>query len=188
MSNQNNRVLVRKGARQLSEEEARNVSGGAVAGTLTLCSIGANGKIDGDLHECWPTSDPQWNYTAGRCPMIPCERETKACHFRWRAVQQGKHLCQIKIIESWCAKAHANWAKKKPEMYPAAQFAAQKHCAALVSTEKLTATSTNADQTAARNEQRCGPRHDAGGEQEQKTCHLQMVCRFKKENIYVKSR
>ncbi len=52
MSNQNNRVLVRKGARQLSEEEARNVSGGAVAGTLTLCSIGANGKIDGDLHEC----------------------------------------------------------------------------------------------------------------------------------------
>ncbi len=51
MSNHDDRVLVRKGARQLSEEEARNVTGGAV-GTATLCSIGANGKIDGDLHEC----------------------------------------------------------------------------------------------------------------------------------------
>lgn len=50
MSNQNDRVLMRKGARQLSEEEASKVNGGL--GTLTLCSIGANGKIDGDLHEC----------------------------------------------------------------------------------------------------------------------------------------
>ncbi len=52
MSNQENRVLVRKGARQLSEEEARNVSGGTVRGTETLCSIGINGKIDGDINEC----------------------------------------------------------------------------------------------------------------------------------------
>jgi hypothetical protein len=50
MSNQNDRVLMRKGARQLSEEEAGKVTGGL--GTLTLCSIGINGKFDGDLNEC----------------------------------------------------------------------------------------------------------------------------------------
>jgi hypothetical protein len=52
MSNHDNRVLVRRGARYLSEEEAQNVTGGTVRGTETLCSIGVNGKIDGDLNEC----------------------------------------------------------------------------------------------------------------------------------------
>lgn len=49
MSQQDNRVLGRRGARHLSEEEATAVNGGF--GTLTVCSIGPKGP-DGDLHEC----------------------------------------------------------------------------------------------------------------------------------------
>ena len=50
MENQDNRVLNRQGARILSEEEVKVVSGARV--TLTKCTIGIGGKIDGDLHEC----------------------------------------------------------------------------------------------------------------------------------------
>jgi hypothetical protein len=52
MSNQDNRVLVRKGARYLNEEEAKYVTGAASLGTTTKCSVTVDGKIDGDLHEC----------------------------------------------------------------------------------------------------------------------------------------
>jgi hypothetical protein len=51
MNNQN-RVLIRKGARELSAEEVDRVSGGLR--TLTLCSINTLGQRDGDtfLGEC----------------------------------------------------------------------------------------------------------------------------------------
>ena len=52
MSNQDNRVLVRKGARELSAEEATYVTGAASLATATKCSITAAGKQDGDPHEC----------------------------------------------------------------------------------------------------------------------------------------
>jgi hypothetical protein len=50
--NDQNRVLIRLGARDLTPEEAKRVSGGLR--TLTLCSIGPNGQRDGDtfLGEC----------------------------------------------------------------------------------------------------------------------------------------
>jgi hypothetical protein len=50
MSKQENRVLVRMGARLLSEEEVKFVTGAFV--TLTKCTIGVDGKVDGDTHEC----------------------------------------------------------------------------------------------------------------------------------------
>ena len=43
------RVLSRRAARELSQEEIQGV-GGALR-TLTLCSIGPKGK-DGDINEC----------------------------------------------------------------------------------------------------------------------------------------
>lgn len=49
MKQDDNRVLMRKGARKLTEEEAASATGGF--GTLTLCSIGPKGP-DGDPHEC----------------------------------------------------------------------------------------------------------------------------------------
>lgn len=45
-----NRVLARKGARDLTGEEVEKVCGGLR--TATKCSVTAAGKIDGDLHEC----------------------------------------------------------------------------------------------------------------------------------------
>jgi hypothetical protein len=52
MSNYDNRVLVRKGARYLSAEEATYVTGAASLATTTKCSITVNGKHDGDPGEC----------------------------------------------------------------------------------------------------------------------------------------
>lgn len=50
--NDQNRVLIRQGARNLTPEEVERVTGGLR--TLTLCSIGAGGQRDGDvsLGEC----------------------------------------------------------------------------------------------------------------------------------------
>lgn len=50
MENQDNRVLNRQGARILTEEEVKVVSGAIV--TATKCTIGSTGKVDGDPHEC----------------------------------------------------------------------------------------------------------------------------------------
>jgi hypothetical protein len=49
MNNQN-RVLLRKGARELNEQEAAQVGGGLR--TLTVCSCCIGGKADGDINEC----------------------------------------------------------------------------------------------------------------------------------------
>jgi hypothetical protein len=50
--NDQNRVLVRLGARDLTPEEVERVNGGLR--TLTVCSIGPSGQRDGDtfLGEC----------------------------------------------------------------------------------------------------------------------------------------
>jgi hypothetical protein len=48
--NDQNRVLVRRGARDLNEQEVEKVCGGLR--TATKCSLTAAGAIDGDLHEC----------------------------------------------------------------------------------------------------------------------------------------
>jgi hypothetical protein len=48
--NDENRVLLRKGARQLNEQEVEQVNGGLH--TATLCSCCINGHIDGDPGEC----------------------------------------------------------------------------------------------------------------------------------------
>jgi hypothetical protein len=45
-----NRVLLRKGARELNEQEAAQVAGGLR--TATVCSCCINGKPDGDPGEC----------------------------------------------------------------------------------------------------------------------------------------
>ena len=55
--NQDNRVLSRLGARELSEEEAGLVTGSSCPDpkrcTLTLCSVDASGHaFDGDAGEC----------------------------------------------------------------------------------------------------------------------------------------
>jgi hypothetical protein len=51
--NDQNRVLVRKGARELTGEEVEQVSGGLR--TATKCTLTAAAAFDGDLHECsWP--------------------------------------------------------------------------------------------------------------------------------------
>lgn len=47
--NQDNRVLGRMGARDLTEEESGKVTGGVH--TATLCTF-FNGKTDGDVGEC----------------------------------------------------------------------------------------------------------------------------------------
>lgn len=52
MSNQDDkRVLVRRGARQLTDEEAVSVNGGALH-TLTVCTFFGIGHLDGDVNEC----------------------------------------------------------------------------------------------------------------------------------------
>lgn len=48
--NDQNRVLVRRGAHDLTGEEVEQVCGGLR--TATKCSVTAAGHIDGDLHEC----------------------------------------------------------------------------------------------------------------------------------------
>jgi hypothetical protein len=50
--NDQNRVLIRKGARDLTPEEVERVSGGLR--TLTACTIGVGDRRDGDtfLGEC----------------------------------------------------------------------------------------------------------------------------------------
>jgi hypothetical protein len=45
--NDQNRVLVRRGARDLNEQEVAQVSGGLR--TLTACTLAAAGSLDGDL-------------------------------------------------------------------------------------------------------------------------------------------
>jgi hypothetical protein len=42
--------LIRRGARELTEQEAQQVNGGLR--TLTVCSCCINGKPDGDISEC----------------------------------------------------------------------------------------------------------------------------------------
>lgn len=49
MNNQN-RVLLRQGARDLTEQEVQQVNG--ALRTLTLCSCCINGHVDGDIGEC----------------------------------------------------------------------------------------------------------------------------------------
>lgn len=48
--NDQNRVLARRGARDLNEKEIEQVCGGLR--TATKCSLTAAGALDGDLHEC----------------------------------------------------------------------------------------------------------------------------------------
>jgi hypothetical protein len=48
--NEQDRVLIRRGARELTPEEVERISGGLR--TLTLCSIGSSGQRDGDIGEC----------------------------------------------------------------------------------------------------------------------------------------
>jgi hypothetical protein len=48
--NDQNRVLARKGARDVTEQEVEQVCGGIR--TATKCSLTAAGTLDGDLHEC----------------------------------------------------------------------------------------------------------------------------------------
>ena len=52
MTNQENRVLCRKGARQLTPEEVRRVCGASGIGTETLCSFIPPNAVDGDINEC----------------------------------------------------------------------------------------------------------------------------------------
>jgi hypothetical protein len=51
---ENNRVLVRIGARELTAEEVKQVAGGATTPhTETVCSVNpATGTADGDVGEC----------------------------------------------------------------------------------------------------------------------------------------
>jgi hypothetical protein len=48
--NDQNRVLIRQGARELTGEEVEQVCGGLR--TATKCTLTAAGALDGDLHEC----------------------------------------------------------------------------------------------------------------------------------------
>ena len=53
MSNHENRVLCRKGARQLTPEEVRVVTGASGIGTETVCSFNPyTNAVDGDVNEC----------------------------------------------------------------------------------------------------------------------------------------
>lgn len=50
---EDNRLLGRRGARELTPEEVRVICGASGTGTETLCSFNPiTKKIDGDLHEC----------------------------------------------------------------------------------------------------------------------------------------
>jgi hypothetical protein len=49
--NQDNRVLGRRGARELTPREVDHVTG--AVHTETICSVGRNGAIDGDRGECY---------------------------------------------------------------------------------------------------------------------------------------
>ena len=48
--NDQNRVLIRRGARELNEQEVQQVNGGLR--TLTVCSCCVGGHADGDIGEC----------------------------------------------------------------------------------------------------------------------------------------
>jgi len=48
--NDQNRVLLRRGARQLTEQENELVNGGLRTATVCSCCVG--GKPDGDINEC----------------------------------------------------------------------------------------------------------------------------------------
>ena len=48
--NDQNRVLLRQGARDLTEQEVQQVNGGLR--TATVCSCCINGHPDGDIGEC----------------------------------------------------------------------------------------------------------------------------------------
>jgi hypothetical protein len=48
--NDQNRVLARRGARDLTEQEVNQVCGGLR--TANKCTLTAAGALDGDLHEC----------------------------------------------------------------------------------------------------------------------------------------
>jgi hypothetical protein len=51
MASQNeNRVLGRRGARELTTQEAAVVTGGQAH--TNICTIGSNGQPDGDVHPC----------------------------------------------------------------------------------------------------------------------------------------
>jgi len=53
MSNQEDRVLNRRGARLLSPDEVRVICGANGASTETVCSFNPVLKaVDGDIHEC----------------------------------------------------------------------------------------------------------------------------------------
>lgn len=53
MSQLQDRVLGRLGARQLTPDEVRTVCGASGTGTETLCSFNPITKmVDGDIHEC----------------------------------------------------------------------------------------------------------------------------------------
>jgi len=48
--NDQDRVLIRRGARDMTEQEVEQVAGGLR--TATKCTLTAAGALDGDLHEC----------------------------------------------------------------------------------------------------------------------------------------
>ncbi|MBZ5522884.1 MAG: hypothetical protein LAP21_11660 [Acidobacteriia bacterium] len=50
MSNHHNRVLIRAGARELTQQEVEKVQGGK--GTTTVCTIDGPAFKDGDPGEC----------------------------------------------------------------------------------------------------------------------------------------
>ncbi|HEV2961834.1 MAG TPA: hypothetical protein VG649_08435 [Candidatus Angelobacter sp.] len=56
MANQENRVLIRKGARELTEQEVERVKGSGGPGTQTACTFpGVRvSAADGDPGECGP--------------------------------------------------------------------------------------------------------------------------------------
>lgn len=52
-NNQDNRVLSRIGARELTRREMEHVSGGSAIRTTTVCTaLNVKGQIDGDWGEC----------------------------------------------------------------------------------------------------------------------------------------
>jgi hypothetical protein len=56
MLDRNNRVLIRKGARELSNEEVERVKGSGGPGTQTACTFPGRtiSAVDGDPGECPP--------------------------------------------------------------------------------------------------------------------------------------
>ena len=51
-SQENTRVLVRRGARQLSDEESRKIQGGIATATVCTAPNATHPKGDGDPGEC----------------------------------------------------------------------------------------------------------------------------------------